>query len=194
VSEQEHPPTKIRVSDKRVIHEEDVNAPVDESLLEPSLEQQLAEARALAEDRLDQMKRMKAEFENSKQRMIREQTDVIERASRRIVEQLLPVLDDFERALESALEHAADESIVRGVELVLGKLRDVLSAEGLERMDVHGKPFDPHEHEAVSSQPGDVSEATVLDVVRPGYKLKGKTVRPALVRVETPRHEEATED
>lgn len=153
---------------------------------EATLEEQLAEAHRLAEERLDQLKRLKADFENSKQRMIREQTEIVERASRRIVERMLPVLDDFERSLHAAREHGGDDGIVRGVELVLKQLHDVLVSEGLERIDAEGRPFDPYEHEAMSSHAGEVDEPTVLEVVRPGYRLKGRTIRPALVRVSTP--------
>jgi molecular chaperone GrpE len=101
------------------------------------------------------------------------------------VEQLLPVFDDFERGVAALRTHTDDEKLVRGLEIVLERLRAVLEAEGLERVEAHG-PFDPHEHEAVSSTPGDVTEPTVLEVVRPGYRLKGRTIRPALVHVTTP--------
>ena len=145
----------------------------------------MREALALAEDRLDQLKRLKADFENYRTRVIREQTDLVERASLRIVERLLPVLDDLERALEAARTHEPSDAIVRGVELVFKHLHEVLVDEGLERVRAEGA-FDPQEHEAVSSVPGDVDEPTVLEVVRPGYKLKGRTIRPALVHVSVP--------
>ena len=146
---------------------------------------ELADAKQLAEDRLDQLLRLKADFENFRKRVIREQTDLIERASLRIVEQLLPVFDDFERGVSSLRAHTDDEALVRGLEIVLERLRGVLEAEGLERVEAEGA-FDPHEHEAVSSVPGNVSEPTVLEVVRPGYRLRGKTIRPALVHVTMP--------
>ena len=92
------------------------------------------------------------------------------------------VADDLDRALDAA---KGNEAIVRGIEIVKKQLHDVLEQEGLERVTADGA-FDPAEHEAVSSVPGDVDEPTVLEVVRPGYKLKGKTVRPALVHVTVP--------
>jgi len=146
------------------------------------VEDNVDEAAKLAEERLDQLLRLKADFENFRKRVIREQTELIERASLHIVEKLFPVLDDLDRALDAA---KGDEGIVRGIELVKKQLQQVLEDEGLERVEAEG-PFDPHEHEAVSSIPGDVSEPTVLEVVRPGYRLKGKTVRPALVHVTVP--------
>lgn len=145
----------------------------------------LAEAQQLASDRLDQLKRLKADFENYRKRVIREQTDLVERASLRIVERLLPVMDDLERALEAARTHEPSDAIVRGIELVYEHLHEVLLDEGLEHVEAHGA-FDPHQHEAVSSVPGDVAEPTILEVVRPGYKLKGRTIRPALVHVSIP--------
>lgn len=146
---------------------------------------ELDEAKQLAADRLDQLMRMKADFENFRKRELKEKTDLVERASGRIVERLLPVIDDLERALDAAQRHETDDAFVRGVELVAKQLHDVLAGEGLERV-ASGGPFDPHEHEAVMSAPGDVSEPTVLEIVRPGYKLKGKTIRPALVHVSVP--------
>jgi len=159
---------------------------------------ELAEARKLAEERLDQLLRLKADFENYRKRVIREQTDLVERASLRIVEQLLPVFDDFERAVAAIRTHtdhdgakrlAQNDALVRGLEIVLERLRGVLEVEGLERVEAEGA-FDPHEHEAVSSVPGDVREPTILEVVRPGYRLKGRTIRPALVHVTTPESTE----
>jgi molecular chaperone GrpE len=146
---------------------------------------ELAEAKQLADDRLDQLLRLKADFENYRKRVIREQTELVERASLRVVEQLLPVFDDFERAVNALRAHTDDDALVRGLEIVLERLRGVLEAEGLERVVAEGA-FDPHEHEAVSSVPGDVSEPTILEVVRPGYRLRGKTIRPALVHVTMP--------
>jgi molecular chaperone GrpE len=140
----------------------------------------------LAEDRLDQLMRLKADFENFRKRELREKTELVERASLRIVERLLPVLDDLERALDAAEEHKSSDAIVRGVELVRKHLHEVLVDEGLERLEAEG-PFDPEHHEAVSSVGGDVAEPTVLEVVRPGYKLRGKTIRPALVHVSVPQ-------
>lgn len=173
----ERPP--IRVTDRR----RDAQPGSEEPVERPDA---LAEALALAEDRLDQLKRLKADFENYRTRIIREQTDLVERASLRIVERLLPVLDDLERALEAAKMHQPSDAIVRGIELVYKHLHEVLVDEGLELVQADGA-FDPQEHEAVSSVAGDVGEPTVLEVVRPGYKLKGRTIRPALVHVSVPQ-------
>jgi molecular chaperone GrpE len=178
----------IHVHDKRLTNE---RAPSKEPSAEEAPRDELAEANKLAEERLDQMLRLKADFENYRKRVIREQTDLVERASLRIVERLLPVLDDLERALRASREHEPSEAIARGIELVYKHLHDVLVDEGLERVEAEGA-FDPTEHEAVSSVLSDVAEPTILEIVRPGYKLKGRTIRPALVHVSVPEQGEET--
>jgi molecular chaperone GrpE len=186
VTDRRHPEESHRVPivDKRVAARNGGDEPEQAPPPAPQ-DAALAEAQQLAEERLDQLKRLKADLENYRKRVIREQTDLVERASLRVVEQLLPVFDDFERAVASTRAHTDDEALVRGLEIVLQRLRSVLEAEGLERVEAKG-PFDPHEHEAVSSVPADVSEPTILEVVRPGYRLKGRTIRPALVNVAIP--------
>jgi molecular chaperone GrpE len=177
---------KIHVTDKRGVpkNEGTPPRPADdpEAGAADVLARDVEEAAKLAEERMDALLRLKADFENYRKRVIREQTELVERASLRIVEKLFPVLDDLDRALDAA---KGNEAIVRGIEIVKKQLHDVLEQEGLERVTADGA-FDPAEHEAVSSVPGDVDEPTVLEVVRPGYKLKGKTVRPALVHVTVP--------
>jgi len=172
---------RIHVTDKRGAPRSEV-PPRETDEAAERVEKDVDEAAKLAEERMDQLLRLKADFENYRKRVIREQTELVERASVRIVEKLFPILDDLDRALDAA---QGNEAIVRGVELVKKQLQQILEEEGLERVEAKGA-FDPHEHEAVSSIPGDVLEPTVLEVVRPGYKLKGKTVRPALVHVTVP--------
>src|SRR5207249_1052033 len=119
MSDKRHPdePRRVPVVDKRAGSQDGAG----EKPAPPAQrnEEELAEARQLAEDRLDQLLRLKADFENFRKRVIREQTDLIERASLRIVEQLLPVFDDFERAVSALRTHADEEALVRGLEIVL---------------------------------------------------------------------------
>jgi molecular chaperone GrpE len=177
---------KIHITDKRGVEKrEPSGAPASPAAPDDASGPSTQELQQLADDRLDQLMRLKADFENFRKRELREKTELIERASFRIVEQLLPVLDDFDRAIDALRTHTDDDALVRGLEIVLAQLRSVLENEGLEHVLAEGA-FDPHEHEAVASVPGDVSEPTVLEVVRPGYKLKGKTIRPALVQVAVP--------
>jgi molecular chaperone GrpE len=111
---------------------------------------------------------------------VRQQTEHLEQAAKGLLEGLLPVLDSFELAL-GALDDA-EEKVRKGVELVYAELLAVLERAGLERMDAEGQPFDPNEHEAVMHQDGDGPEI-VADVMRTGYRLKGRVLRPAMVKV-----------
>jgi len=143
----------------------------------------LNETRAQAASYLEDLQRLKAEFENYRKRMVKEQTAMIERASAAVVERLLPILDNFELALMAADRTKDYESMVRGVEMVYGELLEVLKREGLERIDSLHKPFDPELHEAVMHAEGEGDEIVVLDEMRPGYKLGGRVIRPAMVKV-----------
>lgn len=132
------------------------------------------------DDMRELVQRVQADFENYRKRMLREQTDKIERANDVLVEQLLPVLDSFELAMASLA--SADEGVRKGVELAYSSLLDVLAKSGLERIDSLGQPFDPTEHEAVAQDDGD-GEPVVSDVYRAGYRSKGRVLRPATVKV-----------
>jgi molecular chaperone GrpE len=142
-----------------------------------------ADLARLSEER-DQMRalaqQVQADFENYKKQMIRRQTEHLERATEGLVEQLLPVLDSFELAM-GALD-VADESVRKGVELVFAELIAVLERAGLERIDAGGQPFDPNEHDAVLQEDGD-GEPVVSEILRTGYRLKGRVLRPAMVKV-----------
>jgi len=183
-------PSKVRIVDKRKLTEEpddESGAPAADAPSADAPEEDLAraleEARAQAASYLEDLKRLKAEFENYRKRMVREQTGMIERASASIVERLLPILDNFELALMAADRTKDYESMVKGVEMVYGELLEVLKREGLERIDSLHKPFDPELHEAVMHAEGEGDEIVVLDEMRPGYKLGGRVIRPAMVKV-----------
>ena len=125
-------------------------------------------------DYLDDLRRLQAEFENFKKRMVRQQTDLLERAAEQLVLKLLPVLD----TVDLARSHGASED----VEQVAGSLVTVLEKEGLERIDPVGEAFDPTQHEAVQHEPGD-GDPVVSGLMRAGYRWKGRVVRPAMVMV-----------
>lgn len=134
----------------------------------------------------DTLQRVQAEFENFRKRTMRDQTAQLERATERLVEQLLPVLDSFELAVLNIPEGDLDDAAAKlrkGVELVYAELLGVLEKAGLERLEAHGRAFDPEEHEAVMREgEGDV----VTEVMRTGYRLKGRVLRPAMVKVGGP--------
>ena len=121
---------------------------------------------------LQQMQRVKADFENYRKRMLRQQTEHLERAAEALVEKLLPVLDNF----DAAVAHST------GFEQVHASLMSTLAKEGLERIHPEGKPFDPAEADAVAHEDGD-GGPMVAEVLRSGYRWKGRVVRPAMVRV-----------
>ncbi|HSL15386.1 MAG TPA: nucleotide exchange factor GrpE [Actinomycetota bacterium] len=141
--------------------------------------------REIAELR-DHLQRLQAEYANYRKRVLREQTQAIEMASEPLVRKLLEVLDDFELALMAAEQKPDFEKFHRGVELVYAKLVDTLRSEGVDRIDAEGKPFDPEEHEALMGTTGSDREPVVTDVFRQGYKLRGRVIRPAGVRVGQP--------
>lgn len=182
---------EVKVHDKRILAVRDVaddaaeGAPADETAEDPveRAQRDADEARAQAAAYLDDLQRLKAEFENYRKRMAREQTAMLERASASVVERLLPVLDNFQLALLAADRTKDYESMVRGVELVYSELYDLLEKEGLERIDALNQPFDPEVHEAVMRAEGEGDELICVDEMRPGYKIGGRVVRPAMVKV-----------
>ncbi len=133
---------------------------------------------------LDALQRTQAEFSNYKKRIARDQASLVARAGERLVKELLPVLDDLERALEAANEHE-EAKLEEGVRLVQRSLADVLAKEGLDEIATNGK-FDPHTQEALLSQPSDQEEGTVIQVVQKGYRLGDRVLRPARVVVAGP--------
>jgi molecular chaperone GrpE len=145
---------------------------------------ELAEARAKAAEYLQHLQRLQAEFDNYRKRVLREQTTAVEMAAEPVMRRLLEVLDDFELALLHSGEDVDQDRLLKGVELVYAKLLDALRAEGLERIEAEGKPFDPTMHEALMQTGEGEGEPHVVEVFRPGYALRGRVLRPAGVRVE----------
>ncbi len=141
-------------------------------------------ARAEASQYREHLQRLQAEFDNYRKRVLREQTSAVEMAAQPVIKRLLEVLDDFDLALMHAQDRPDFDRFLHGVELVYAKLLDTLRSEGLERMDAEGKPFDPEMHEALMQSGDGDGDPVVTDVLRPGYTLKGRVLRPAGVRVE----------
>jgi molecular chaperone GrpE len=130
----------------------------------------------------DRLLRLAADFDNYKKRAARERDEYVTRANERLLKELLPILDDLERALKSAEEHE-EAQLEEGVRLVHRSLASLLQRNGVEEIATEGK-FDPHVHEALLAQPADDREhGDVLDVIQKGYKLGDLVVRPARVIV-----------
>ncbi len=180
---------KITVQDKRRVAAEE--APAVEQV-EPAeaveqqaevVEEAAAEVVAEVRDYLDDLRRLQAEFDNYRKRVLREQSLVGTRATSRLLEKLLPVLDNFERAIE----HGAGDA---GLELILKDLKRILEDEGLQEIAAAEQRVDPQVHEAVESlEDPDVSETVVKRVYRKGYRLGDKVLRPAMVVVARPAEE-----
>jgi len=145
-------------------------------------EMDLASLQRERDDLLDTTRRLQADFENYRKRVAREQTALAERATEGLLEQLLPVLDSFELAVRNLEGSDVDEKVRKGIELVYAELASVMERAGLERIEARGAPFDPNEHEAVMQDEGE-GEPHVEDVLRAGWKLKGRVLRPAMVKV-----------
>jgi molecular chaperone GrpE len=181
---------KVKVTDKRrfvdddpAVEQEKIEeeaSPVEAGDATPELES----ARREAAEYLDHLRRLQAEFDNYRKRVLKEQTQAIELASEPVMRRLLEVLDDFELALMAAADKPDFDRFLHGVELVYAKLLDSLKAEGLRKIEADGKPFDPGMHEALMQTGEGEGEPVVADVLRPGYTLRGRVIRPAGVRVE----------
>jgi molecular chaperone GrpE len=176
------PEAKAEDGDEAVTERADETGP--EAGEEDAIAADLAKARAEAESYLDDLRRLQADFDNYRKRTLREQTARTASASQALVARLLPVLDNFELAVSAAEQSRDFDRMLKGVEMVLGALREVLEGEGLVKIEAEGKPFDPERHEAVIAVEQEGSEpGMVVDIVRAGYELGGKVLRPAMVKV-----------
>ena len=128
---------------------------------------------------LDALQRLKAEFDNYRKRVARDEKERAARTAERLLSSLVPILDDLERALEAAAEHE-EAKLEEGVRLVYRSLADLLAREGLVEVATDGA-FDPHTQEALLAQPSDAPEGDVIQVLQKGYKLGDRILRPARV-------------
>jgi len=142
----------------------------------------LARLEAERDEYLALAQRVQADFENYRKRAVRDQERLVAHAHERLVRELLPILDDLERALGAAEQHE-EAKLIEGVKLVEKSLRSALAKEGLVEIATDG-PFDPHVHEALLTQPrADAEPGSVLEVVQRGYRVGDRVVRPARVIV-----------
>lgn len=146
----------------------------------------LAEAEAKRDEYLRDLQRLAADFDNFRKRVARDQEALVARAAERLVKELLPVLDDLERAAESVAK-AAEAGVAEGVAMVQRGLAGALGKEGLRELEAHGQPFDPHCHEALLQQPSEAPEGTVIQILQKGYRLGDRVLRPARVVVAGPQ-------
>jgi molecular chaperone GrpE len=143
------------------------------------LEERLALLERERDEYLSDLKRVAAEFDNFRKRAARDHESLVSRAHERLVKELLPVLDDLERALVAAEEHE-EAKLEEGVRLVHRELRSALAKEGLVEIETEGV-FDPHVHEALLTQPSEHDDGAILEVIQKGYRLGDRVLRPARV-------------
>jgi molecular chaperone GrpE len=172
-----------------------LNKNVDSSELEQSAEAKAvvadsakadAEMAKLASD-LEELRqtllRRQADFDNYRKRVEKERSEDSKRATARVIEGLIPIIDGFENAL-AAHREAEYENYRKGFELIYKQLLDNVTRLGAERIDPAGKPFDPHLHQAVDrAETTEHADGTILQVFQPGYVFHGRVLRPAMVRV-----------
>jgi molecular chaperone GrpE len=149
-----------------------------------ALLQDLAQARAEANEYLDGWQRSRAEFANYKKRVDRELAQANQTATGNVIKRYLNVLDDIERALKNRPQHGEGAAWANGIELIYRKFVSILENEGVKAMDAEGQIFDPNLHEALSSEESeDHDSGEIIEVIQQGYMLDDRVLRPALVRV-----------
>lgn len=163
--------------------EEDQTADQQESA-DVNWEQEAANWKAQAEEHQNRMLRALADMDNLRRRARKEQEDLAKYASQKVVEELLPILDNFERALAADKEAMTLESLLTGVDMVYRQMVQVFDKEGLTAIQAKGQPFDPHIHQAVmQTQDPEFASGVVVEELQKGYMYKDRVVRPAMVKV-----------
>lgn len=145
---------------------------------------QVEKLRAENEEGQQRLLRAQADFDNFRRRTLKEKEELGKYASAKLITELLPVIDNFQRALSTAGDHPESASYVKGVEMIFRQLEGVLSAEGLTAMEAVGQPFNPEFHQAIMQvESEEHEEGIVVEEVQKGYMLKDKVLRPAMVKV-----------
>ncbi len=172
-------------AEKSISEEESLDS-ADMSPLEKilTLEAELIQAKAKTDEHYDHLLRLQADFDNYRKRTQKEKTEIIKYASERVIGDLLPVLDNFERAVSAAQINPDFSAFSQGVEMILRQLQTALSKEGLKAIEAIGQQFDPNLHDAVLRvESEEHPENTVVDELQKGYYLKEKVLRPSMVKV-----------
>jgi len=152
-----------------------------------SLRDELRREQEKSKEYLNKLLYAQADFENYRRRLDQELESKIESGKAKLIENLLTILDEVELALEAAKNTEGASTVAAGLEIVLKRFHDLLGAEGLARIEAVGKKFDPTLHEAVERvERAETEEGTVLEEVRKGFTLKGKLIRPSIVKIAVP--------
>jgi len=149
----------------------------------------LLDAAAELKDTKESLLRVAADFENAKKRNDRQKDEFLSYANKKIIGEVLPIVDNLTRALDSAKTNQSVESLIEGVEMISKQLWDVLKEHGLVAIDALHKPFDPHKHEAIGSvETDEFDDETVVEEIAKGYEYKETLLRPAMVRISSHPH------
>lgn len=160
-------------------------APAQELTVEEQLANMLAEAQQMVNEERDKYLRLSAEFDNYRKRTLKEKAELIKNGGEKTLTAILPVLDDFERALKNMEASEETKAMKEGVELIFSKFQKILGQEGLQKIETEGKEFDTDFHEAIAliPAPSDELKGKILDCVQTGYMLNEKVIRHAKVAV-----------
>ena len=152
---------------------------------EEQLANMLAEAQQMVEEQKDKYLRLSAEFDNYRKRTLKEKAELIKNGGEKTLTAILPVLDDFERALKNMEASEETKAMKEGVELIFSKFQKILGQEGLQKIETEGQPFDTDFHEAIAliPAPSEDLKGKILDCVQTGYMLNEKVIRHAKVAV-----------
>ena len=157
-------------------------SPETETAEAAPVEDKAAALEAELKEKSDRILRLQADFENFRRRTAKEKEELAAVITQNILGDLLPLLDNFERAM--AVEQTDGEAFQKGVEMIFTQLREVMEKHGLEHIDAEGQPFDPNVHQAVMRVENlDVEDGTITQVLQKGYQAKGRVIRPAMVQV-----------
>ncbi|WP_128102923.1 nucleotide exchange factor GrpE [Paenibacillus sp. DCT19] len=145
---------------------------------------EIARLMAEAEEHQQRFVRAQADFDNFRRRTQKEKEELAKYASMKLITELVPVIDNFERAMATVPEGTESESFSKGIQMIFRQLESVLNNEGLTAMETVGQPFNPEFHQAIMQVESDeYEEGTVVEEVQKGYMLKDKVLRPAMVKV-----------
>jgi molecular chaperone GrpE len=152
-----------------------------------SLREQLKQEQEKSKEHLNKLLYAQADFENYRKRLNQEVDSRIEAGKAKLIQNLLSIVDELELALRATKNTETASAVAEGLEIVLKKLRDLLATEGLSKIETIGKKFDPTLHEAIERIPCEgKEEGAILEEIREGFTMKGKLVRPSIVKIAVP--------
>jgi molecular chaperone GrpE len=181
-------------TDEKDMDEVTVDQPIDASVSQDNVEvineeptvveSELDVAKKLADDNYQKYLRVQADFDNFRRRSRQEKEEFAKYASSKLIEELLPVVDNFERALITGKDTSDAEALLKGVDMIFRMLSHVLEQEGLKAIEAVGQPFNPEFHQAIMTvESADHEEGIVVEEIQKGYNLKDKVLRPSMVKV-----------